>query len=211
MTTVSEFLRALPTKWRPKVTAIDESKDLSTLPLDQLIGNLKVYEATSLDNDDEEYAMAVRDFKTFFRRRGKFFRQPYDDKKNFRNVKEDKKEKDDERCFNGHDSKKEKICLMALDNNEVRLKVKLEPDEWIKDNGHDGQQRSLFILQDYRQRKIQRICAWTSPKTTKKTRSIRRIQKKAIRRIQVIECKDSGRYQTWSLLQETFNTPYPRH
>ncbi|GJY40368.1 hypothetical protein Tco_0427638 [Tanacetum coccineum] len=52
-------------------------------------------EETSSDNNDEEYAMAVRDFKKFFRRRGKFVRQPHDDKKNFRKVKEDKKEKDD--------------------------------------------------------------------------------------------------------------------
>ncbi|GJS12091.1 retrovirus-related pol polyprotein from transposon TNT 1-94 [Tanacetum coccineum] len=112
----------------------------STLPLDELIGNLKVYEvvlekdseiskskkekykplalkarkvlseeeASSSDSEDEEYAMAVRDFKKFFRRRG--------------NDSED-------------DSKKVEICLMALDNNEVRLKVKLEPDEWIKDSG----------------------------------------------------------------------------
>ncbi|GJV11138.1 zf-CCHC domain-containing protein [Tanacetum coccineum] len=178
---VRKFLRALPTKWRPKVMAIEESKDLSTLPLDELISNLKVYEvvlekdleiskskkekyksfalkarkvlseeeATSSDNDDEEYAMAVRDFKKFFRRRGKFVRQPYDNKKNFQKVKEDKKEKDDRRCFkcgdpnhfisdcpkhsfndqkafvvgcwsdSGDDSKKEEICLMALDNNEV--------------------------------------------------------------------------------------------
>ncbi|GKB77511.1 retrovirus-related pol polyprotein from transposon TNT 1-94, partial [Tanacetum coccineum] len=122
-------------------------------------------ETTSSDSNDEEYAMAVRDFKKFFRRKGKFVRQPYDDKKNFRKVKEDKKEKDDRRCFkcgdSNHfisdcpkhsfndqkafvvgcwsdsedDSKKEEICLMALDNNEVRLKVKLEPDEWIKDSG----------------------------------------------------------------------------
>ncbi|GJR28134.1 hypothetical protein Tco_1104366 [Tanacetum coccineum] len=63
---VRKFLRALPTKWRPKVTAIEESKDLLTLPLDELIGNLKVYESDSED-----------------------------------------------------DSKKEEICLMALDNNEV--------------------------------------------------------------------------------------------
>ncbi|GKA58073.1 zf-CCHC domain-containing protein [Tanacetum coccineum] len=128
---VRKFLRALPTKWRPKVTTIEESKDLSTLPLDELIGNLKVYEvvlendldisknkkekykslalkarkvlceeeATSSDSNDEEYAMAVRDFKKFFRRRGKFVRQPHDDKRNFRKVKEDKKENDDRRCF----------------------------------------------------------------------------------------------------------------
>ncbi|GJU49618.1 retrovirus-related pol polyprotein from transposon TNT 1-94, partial [Tanacetum coccineum] len=103
---------------------------------------------------------AVRDFKKFFRRRGKFVRQPYDDKKNFRKAKEDKKE--DRKCFkcgdpnhfisdcpkNSFNDKKafvvgcwsdsgddkEEICLMAHEN-EVRQKVKLEPDEWIKDNG----------------------------------------------------------------------------
>ncbi|GJU89983.1 hypothetical protein Tco_1302406 [Tanacetum coccineum] len=42
-----------------------------------------------------------------------------------------------------------------------------------------------------------------SPKTTKETSSIRHIQRSSIRRIQDIVCEDSGRYQTWSLLQET--------
>ncbi|GJW61412.1 ty3-gypsy retrotransposon protein [Tanacetum coccineum] len=41
---VRKFLRALPSKWRPKVMAIEESKDLSKLSLDELVGNLKVYE-----------------------------------------------------------------------------------------------------------------------------------------------------------------------
>ncbi|GJW12908.1 hypothetical protein Tco_1578735 [Tanacetum coccineum] len=41
---VRKFLRALPSKWRPKVTAIEESKDLSKLSLEELVGNLKVYE-----------------------------------------------------------------------------------------------------------------------------------------------------------------------
>ncbi|GKA42202.1 retrotransposon protein, putative, ty1-copia subclass, partial [Tanacetum coccineum] len=45
-----KFLRALPLKWRAKVTAIEELKDLATLPLDELIGNLKVYEMV-LDNN----------------------------------------------------------------------------------------------------------------------------------------------------------------
>ncbi|GKC71661.1 hypothetical protein Tco_1117544 [Tanacetum coccineum] len=49
---VRKFLRALPTKWRPKVTTIEQSKDLSTLPLDELIGNLKVYEVV-LEKDSE--------------------------------------------------------------------------------------------------------------------------------------------------------------
>nr|GEY99226.1 UBN2 domain-containing protein [Tanacetum cinerariifolium] len=41
---VRKFLRALHPKWRTKVTAIKESKDLTSLSLDELIGNLKVYE-----------------------------------------------------------------------------------------------------------------------------------------------------------------------
>ncbi|GJT93353.1 hypothetical protein Tco_1082198 [Tanacetum coccineum] len=35
---------ALHPKWRAKVTAIEESKDLTSLSLDELIGNLKLYE-----------------------------------------------------------------------------------------------------------------------------------------------------------------------
>nr|GEV54136.1 ELM2 domain-containing protein [Tanacetum cinerariifolium] len=40
---VRKFLRALHPKWRAKVTVI-ESKDLTSLSLDELIGNLKVHE-----------------------------------------------------------------------------------------------------------------------------------------------------------------------
>ncbi|GJW33959.1 reverse transcriptase domain-containing protein [Tanacetum coccineum] len=42
---VRKFLRALHPKWSAKVTAIEESKDLTSLSLGELIGNLKVYEA----------------------------------------------------------------------------------------------------------------------------------------------------------------------
>nr|GEY78184.1 zf-CCHC domain-containing protein/UBN2 domain-containing protein [Tanacetum cinerariifolium] len=108
-------------------------------------------EEVSCSSSDEEYAMAVRDFKKFFRRRGKFIRQPYDDKKNLERAKEEKKGKEERRCFkcsdpnhfiSGYpkhsfndqkafvrgcwsdreeedDSMKNEICLMALDNNEV--------------------------------------------------------------------------------------------
>ncbi|GJY82765.1 reverse transcriptase domain-containing protein [Tanacetum coccineum] len=58
---VRKFLRALHPKWRAKVTAIEESKNLTTLSLDELIGNLKVYEEDSAfvggawsDSDDDE-------------------------------------------------------------------------------------------------------------------------------------------------------------
>ncbi|GKG07208.1 hypothetical protein Tco_0330177, partial [Tanacetum coccineum] len=37
---VRKFLRALHPQWRANVTAIEESKDLTSLSLDELIGNL---------------------------------------------------------------------------------------------------------------------------------------------------------------------------
>ncbi|GJS65408.1 hypothetical protein Tco_0679972 [Tanacetum coccineum] len=97
---VRKFLRALHPKWRAKVTEIEESKGLTSLSLDELIGNLKVHEmiikkdskivkakverkslalkakkessdeeCSTSGSEDEEYAMAVRDFKKFFKRR----------------------------------------------------------------------------------------------------------------------------------------------
>ncbi|GJZ38809.1 ribonuclease H-like domain-containing protein, partial [Tanacetum coccineum] len=101
---VRKFLRALHPKWHAKVTAIEESKNLTTLPLNELIGNLKFYEkvinkdfetvkgkkeqsrslalkvkkevsdedSSSSDSKDEEYAIAVKEFKKFFKRRGRF-------------------------------------------------------------------------------------------------------------------------------------------
>nr|GFB24246.1 zf-CCHC domain-containing protein/DUF4219 domain-containing protein/UBN2 domain-containing protein [Tanacetum cinerariifolium] len=111
--------------------AIEESKNLTTLSLDELIRNLKVYKEVikkytetvkskreksksmalkarkeSSDNDsstsdskDEEYAMAVRDFKKFFKRRGRFVRQPHEERKSFQRNKDDKNGKCERKCF----------------------------------------------------------------------------------------------------------------
>ncbi|GKB05526.1 zf-CCHC domain-containing protein [Tanacetum coccineum] len=128
---VRKFLRALHPKWRAKVTAIEESKDLTSLSLDELIGNLKVYkviikkdsemvkgkreqnrslalkakkessdeDSSTSDSKDEEYAMAVRDFKKFFKRRGRFVRQPHNERKSFQINKDDKNDKSERKCF----------------------------------------------------------------------------------------------------------------
>ncbi|GJX69005.1 retrovirus-related pol polyprotein from transposon TNT 1-94 [Tanacetum coccineum] len=127
---VIKFLRVLHPKWRAKVTAIEESKDLTSLSLDELIGNLKVHEmiikkdseivkakverkslalkakkessdeeCSTSRSEDEEYAMAVRDFKKFFKRRGRFVRQPRNDKKTFQRSRDDKNGKSDRKCF----------------------------------------------------------------------------------------------------------------
>ena len=43
---VNKILRSLSKSWDPKVTAIQEAKDLNNFPLEELIGSLMTYEMT---------------------------------------------------------------------------------------------------------------------------------------------------------------------
>ncbi|GJU30664.1 retrovirus-related pol polyprotein from transposon TNT 1-94 [Tanacetum coccineum] len=185
---VRKFLRALHPKWRAKVTAIEESKDLTSLSLDELIRNLKVHEmiikkdseiakakverkslalkakknssdeeCSTSGSEDEEYAMAVRDFKKFFKRRGRFVRQPRNDKKTFQRSRDDKTGSWSDNDEEDESRSKERIlsCMLCIqvritkgvDLRKICLGVDLKPDEWIKDSGcskHMTGNRKLF-------------------------------------------------------------------
>ncbi|GJV35664.1 hypothetical protein Tco_1408141 [Tanacetum coccineum] len=164
---VRKFLRALHPKWGAKVTAIEESKNLTTLSLDELIGNLKVYEevikkdsetvkskreqsrsialkarkessdddSSTSDSEDEEYAMVVRDFKKFFKRRGRFCGDPnhligecpklskYQNQKAFVGGSWSDSDKDKE------EKTKDEKCLMAKASNEVLSETEYFSDD----------------------------------------------------------------------------------
>nr|GEX59305.1 hypothetical protein [Tanacetum cinerariifolium] len=121
---VRKFLRALHPKWRAKVAAIKESKDLTSLSFNEFIRNL---------NEDEEYAIAVRDFKKFFKRRGRcgdpnhLIREcpkPLKDKKQRAFIGgswSDGKEDDEKN--------KDETCLVAQAYNEVCSKPSYFSDE----------------------------------------------------------------------------------
>nr|GEV14107.1 isovaleryl-CoA dehydrogenase, mitochondrial [Tanacetum cinerariifolium] len=142
----TSIIKALHPKWRAKVSAIEESKNLKTLSLDELIGNLKVYEkvikkdsetvkskreqsrsfalkarkkssddgSSTSDSEDEEYAMVVRDFKKFFKRRGRFAFVGG----SWSDSDEDEEEK----------TKNEK-CLMAKASNEILSETEYFSDD----------------------------------------------------------------------------------
>ncbi|GJX90569.1 putative reverse transcriptase domain-containing protein [Tanacetum coccineum] len=81
--------------------AIEESKDLSSLKFRRATQSKKASDDETFDipkSDDEEYVMTVRNFKKFFRRNGKFVRQPREEKKSFR-QRDKKKAKSDRKCF----------------------------------------------------------------------------------------------------------------
>ncbi|GJW90113.1 alpha/beta hydrolases superfamily protein [Tanacetum coccineum] len=64
-------------------------------------------ECSTSGSEDEEYAMAVRDFtkffKKFFKRRVRFVRQPRNDKKTFQRSRDDKNGKSERKCFRCED------------------------------------------------------------------------------------------------------------
>nr|GEX62787.1 zf-CCHC domain-containing protein/UBN2 domain-containing protein [Tanacetum cinerariifolium] len=101
---VRKFLRALHPKWRVKVTAIEESKDLTKKRTNRSLA-LKAKKESSdedsftSDSEDEKYAMVVRDFKKFFKRRGRFVRQPHDERKSSQRNKDDKNGKSERKFF----------------------------------------------------------------------------------------------------------------
>nr|GEW36724.1 retrovirus-related Pol polyprotein from transposon TNT 1-94 [Tanacetum cinerariifolium] len=141
---VRKFLRDLHPKWSAKVTKIKESKNLTSLSLDELIENLKVYEmiiqkdfeivkaqgerksltlkakkessdeeCSTSGSEEEEYAMAFRDFKKFFKRRE--CPKPPKDKNQRAFVRgswSDSGEEDDEKV-------KDETFLIAQASNEV--------------------------------------------------------------------------------------------
>ncbi|GJX09973.1 zf-CCHC domain-containing protein [Tanacetum coccineum] len=110
---------------------VEESKDLTSLSLDEFIGNLKVYEviikndsemvkgkreqnkslalkakkessdgdSSNSDSEDEEYTMAVKEFKQNLKIRERFARQPRDERKSFQRGRSDKDGKSERKCF----------------------------------------------------------------------------------------------------------------
>ncbi|GJV72461.1 hypothetical protein Tco_1492456 [Tanacetum coccineum] len=56
-------------------------------------------DSSTSDTEDEEYAMAMRDFKKNFKRRGRFVRQQHDERKSSQRNKDDKNGKGKRKCF----------------------------------------------------------------------------------------------------------------
>ena len=59
---VRKVLRSLPERFHAKITMIEESKDIDTIPLTELIGNLQTYELglTRLGKGSKSKSMALK-------------------------------------------------------------------------------------------------------------------------------------------------------
>ncbi|GJT83371.1 retrovirus-related pol polyprotein from transposon TNT 1-94 [Tanacetum coccineum] len=165
---VRKFLRALHPKWRAKVTAIEESKDLTSLSLDELIGNLKVHEM--IIKKDSKIVKAKIERKSLALKAKK----ESSDEECLTSGSEDKvsmasklsyvndqstREKKNQRAFvvvlrsysgeENDENIQDETCLVAQAPNEICLGVDLEPEEYIKDSGcskHMTGNRKLFSI-----------------------------------------------------------------
>nr|GEW56669.1 transposase, Ptta/En/Spm, transposase, Tnp1/En/Spm-like protein [Tanacetum cinerariifolium] len=124
---VRKFLRALHPKWRVKVMTIEESKNLTTLPLDELIEKLRVYEEvinkdfkTAKGKKEESRSLALKVKKEV----------SDEDRSSFDSEDEDDNGEDEVR------KTKDETCLVAQAPDEICLGINMEPDEWIKDSGY---------------------------------------------------------------------------
>ncbi|GAV62592.1 UBN2 domain-containing protein, partial [Cephalotus follicularis] len=93
---VSKILRCLPKSWEPKVTKIEEAKDLSTLPLEDLLGSLITHELRMNDqarNEPKKKMIALKarillDKKNFSKKQLKKFQSKGDSSKSDKDEKE---------------------------------------------------------------------------------------------------------------------------
>ncbi|GJS58098.1 retrovirus-related pol polyprotein from transposon TNT 1-94 [Tanacetum coccineum] len=168
---VRNFLRVLHLKWRVKVTAIEESKTLTILPLDELIENLKVFKEVI-----KKYIKTVKGKKEQSRFLALKVKKEVSDEDSSSFDSEDEECGDPnhlnggnfktkrqiiknniERIFiggawsdNGEDEvekTKDETCLVAQAPDEICLGIDLKPDEWIKDSGcskHMTDNQKLF-------------------------------------------------------------------
>jgi len=56
---VSKILRSLPARWRPKVTDIEEAKDLNTLSVEDLVSSLKVHEMSLNEHESSKKTKSI--------------------------------------------------------------------------------------------------------------------------------------------------------
>nr|GEY41717.1 retrovirus-related Pol polyprotein from transposon TNT 1-94 [Tanacetum cinerariifolium] len=97
-------------------------------------------DSSSSDSEYEEYAMAVKEFKKFLKRRGRFVRQPRGDRKTFQRSRNDGYGKSERKCFRCGDLNLIRECSKPTKNNDQRAFI---GGAW-SDNGEDKVEKTKY-------------------------------------------------------------------
>ncbi|GAV57172.1 zf-CCHC domain-containing protein/UBN2 domain-containing protein [Cephalotus follicularis] len=135
---IRKILRCLPRSWTPKVTAIEEAKDLSTLPLEQLIGSLMTHYIALITSQFKKFLKSQKGKKTF---KKKFSKNEESSKKEESTCYECKKQghlknecpnlKKKEQLKKSKEQSKKKKSFVATWDDSDSLSSKEESDEEV--------------------------------------------------------------------------------
>ncbi|GJY59997.1 retrovirus-related pol polyprotein from transposon TNT 1-94, partial [Tanacetum coccineum] len=107
-------------------------------------------DSSTFDTEDEEYAMAVKEFKKFFKRRGRFLRQPRDERKSFQRSRNDKNGKIERKCFRCGDlnhSHRERECSKSPRSNNQRAFIGGAWSDSGEDEKEKGKDETCLVAQ----------------------------------------------------------------
>ncbi|GJY04047.1 hypothetical protein Tco_0369987 [Tanacetum coccineum] len=121
---VRKFLRALHPKWRAKVTAIEESKNLTTLSLDELIRNLKVYEEVIKKNSETVKSKREQSRSIALKAR----KESSDDDSSTSDSEDEEYVMASDSDEDEEEKTNDKKCLMAKASNEILSKTEYFSD-----------------------------------------------------------------------------------
>ncbi|GJV48001.1 retrovirus-related pol polyprotein from transposon TNT 1-94 [Tanacetum coccineum] len=141
---VRKFLRDLHPKWRAEVTAIEESKDLTSLSLDELIGNLKVREIIIKKDSEIVKAKGERKYLALKAKKESSDEEcltygEKNDKRTFQRIQDDKNGKSERKCFRcGDPSHLIGECLKPPKDKNQRAFIK---SSW-SDSGEEDDEKA---------------------------------------------------------------------
>ncbi|GJT79411.1 hypothetical protein Tco_1053753 [Tanacetum coccineum] len=130
---VRKFLRALHLNGSAKLSALEESMDINIfikhlMNLMETVKESSDEDSSTFDSEDEEYAMAMKEFMKFFKRRGRFVRQPRDERKSFQRSKNDKNGKSERKSLDVE------IRITSSENVQSRQEVIIK-EHLLEDHG----------------------------------------------------------------------------
>jgi len=122
---VSKILRSLPARWRPKVTAIEEAKDLNTLSIEDLVSSLKVHELSLNEHESSKKSKSIA-----LPSKGKSSKA----------LKVIKSEEEEEESPNG-DSDEDPAEMMAMLSNRLQYLAKKNKKFLSRRNSYKGSRK----------------------------------------------------------------------
>nr|CAN79915.1 hypothetical protein VITISV_027400 [Vitis vinifera] len=140
---VMKILRSLPSKWHTKVTTIQEAKDLTKLPMEELIGSLMTYEINLTkklqEGEDQKKKMLKKkkpsdeddDLALITRKFNKYMRCESETKRRMKKTMMATWSESEESSEEEKEKEVANMCFMTIDDLDEGSKK----DKWFLDSG----------------------------------------------------------------------------